>query len=223
MELVLISPEKIIIEKSLKLGFSATNNEAKYEALLVEMNMIQKMRGKAVKIFSNSRLVIGQVKGELEAKDVRMQEYLNHVRHLQSRFESFNLLHIPRSGNTHADSLATLATSSAYSLPRVILVENFCKPNEIKKEMIQIHQIRVGPSWMDSIVLFLKKDILSKGKSKVDKLQQKASQFWLSEDQKLYKRSFSGAYLLCVLSEDQKLYHCIECSVTNSLAASMKK
>ena len=40
MELVLISPEKIIIEKSLKLGFSATNNEAKYEALLVEMNMI---------------------------------------------------------------------------------------------------------------------------------------------------------------------------------------
>ena len=32
--LVLISPEKIIIEKSLKLGFSATNNEAEYEALL---------------------------------------------------------------------------------------------------------------------------------------------------------------------------------------------
>ena len=64
-----------------------------------------------------------------------------------------------------------------YSLPRVILVENLCKPNEIKKEMIQIHQIRVGPSWMDSIVLFLKKDILSKGKSKVDKVQKKASQF----------------------------------------------
>ena len=40
VELVLTSPEKIIIEKSLKLGFLATNNEAKYEALLVEMNMI---------------------------------------------------------------------------------------------------------------------------------------------------------------------------------------
>ena len=110
-----------------------------------------------------------------------------------------------------------------YSLPRVILVENLCKPNEIKKEMIQIHQIRMGPSWMDSIVLFLKKDILSKGKSKVDKVQKKASQFWLSEDQKLYKRSFSGAYLLCILSEDQKLYHRIECSVTNFLATLMKR
>ena len=32
--LVLISPEKTIIEKSLRLGFSATNNEAEYEALL---------------------------------------------------------------------------------------------------------------------------------------------------------------------------------------------
>ena len=110
-----------------------------------------------------------------------------------------------------------------YSLPRVILVENLCNPNEIKKEMIQIHQIRMGPSWMDSIVLFLKKDILSEGKFEVDKVQKKASQFWLSEDQKLYKRSFSGAYLLCVLSEDQKLYHRIECSVTNFLATLMKR
>ena len=47
-----------------------------------------------MKIFSDSRLVVGQVKGELEAKDVRMQGYLSQVRHLRSRFESFNLLQI---------------------------------------------------------------------------------------------------------------------------------
>ena len=35
------------------------------------------MGGKVVEIFSDSRLVVGQVKGEMEAKDVRMQEYLN--------------------------------------------------------------------------------------------------------------------------------------------------
>ena len=35
--LVLISPEKITIEKSLKLGFSATNNEAEYKALFIGM------------------------------------------------------------------------------------------------------------------------------------------------------------------------------------------
>ena len=57
VELVLISPEKITIEKPLRLGFSATNNEAEYEALLVGMTMVQKISGKAVEIFSDSRLV----------------------------------------------------------------------------------------------------------------------------------------------------------------------
>ena len=67
-----ISPKKIIIEKSLRLGFSTMNNEAKYEALQVGMAMVQKMGGRIVEIFFDSRLVVGQVKGELEARDVRM-------------------------------------------------------------------------------------------------------------------------------------------------------
>ena len=140
------------------------------------------MEEKAVEIFLNSRLVVGQVKGELEARNVRMQEYLSQVRHLQLGFKSFSLLQIPRGGNTHANSLATLTTSSAQGLPQVIFVENLCKPTKIKKEMVYIHQIRVGPSWMDSIVLFLKEDILFKRKSEADKVQRKGPQFWLSED-----------------------------------------
>ena len=59
MGLVLISPKKIIIEKSLRLGFSATNNEAEYEALLQGMAMVQKMGGKIVEMFLDSRLVLG--------------------------------------------------------------------------------------------------------------------------------------------------------------------
>ena len=85
------------------------------------------MGGKAIEIFSDSRLVVGQVKGELETRDVRMQEYLSQVKHLKSGFESFSLIHIHRSGNTHANSVATLATSLAQDLPQVILVEDLCK------------------------------------------------------------------------------------------------
>ena len=75
--------------------------------------MVQRMGEKAMEIFPDSRLVVGQVKGELEARDVKMQGYLSQVKHLQSGFESFNILYIPRSGNTHVDSLAMHATSSA--------------------------------------------------------------------------------------------------------------
>ena len=38
--LVLMSPKKTIMEKSLRLRFLATNNEAEYEALLQEMTMV---------------------------------------------------------------------------------------------------------------------------------------------------------------------------------------
>ena len=44
--LVVISPDKIIIEKSLRLGFSAINNEVEYDPLLVGMIMVQKNRKK---------------------------------------------------------------------------------------------------------------------------------------------------------------------------------
>ena len=80
--LVLISPESITIEKSLRLSFSTTNNEAEYKALLVGMTMVQKMGGKAVEAISDSRLVVGQVRGELKARDLRMQGYLSQVRSL---------------------------------------------------------------------------------------------------------------------------------------------
>ena len=77
------------------------------------MAMVQRMGVKAVEMFSDLRLVVGQVKGELEIRDMRMQGYLSQVKHLQSGFESFSILHILRSGNTYVDSLAMLATSSA--------------------------------------------------------------------------------------------------------------
>ena len=117
VELVLVSPKKITIEKSLRLGFLTTNNEAEYEALLMGMVMVQKMGGKIVEIYSDSRLVMGQVKGEMKARDLRMQEYVSRVRCIQTKFEFFDLSYISRSENTHADSLATLVTSSAQDLP----------------------------------------------------------------------------------------------------------
>ena len=51
---------------------------------------------------------------------------------------------------------------------------------------------------MDSIVLFLKEDILPEEKSEAEKVRRKAPRFWLFKDHKLYKCSFSGPYLPCI-------------------------
>ena len=58
---------------------------------------------------------------------------------------------------------------------------------------------------MDPIVPFLKEDILPKDKSVADKVRRQAPRFWLSKDQKLYKRFFSGPYLLCIHLEALEL------------------
>ena len=54
---------------------------------------------------------------------------------------------------------------------------------------------------MDFVIQFLKDDILPKEKVESDKIRRKATSYWLSEDHKLYKRSFSWPYLLCVHPE----------------------
>lgn len=113
----LVSPEKITKERSLRLSFPATNNEAEYEALLAGMIMVKRLGGKVVEIFSNLRLVVEQINGDFEARDQRMQRYLSKIRRLQSNFEAFSIKQIPRSKNSHADSLAILATSSGQGLP----------------------------------------------------------------------------------------------------------
>ena len=51
---------------------------------------------------------------------------------------------------------------------------------------------------MDPILLFLENDILPEEKLEVEKVRRKTLWFWMSEDKRLYKRSFSGLYLLCV-------------------------
>ena len=63
------------------------------------------------------------------------------------------------------------------SLPQVILVEDLYKPTEVKRKVVRVHQVRVGPSWMDLMVLFLKEDILPEEKSEANKVRRKAPQF----------------------------------------------
>ena len=58
---------------------------------------------------------------------------------------------------------------------------------------------------MDPIVLFPREDILPEDKSETDKVWRKVPRFQLSEDQKLYKRSFSEPYLLCIHPETLEL------------------
>ena len=108
---MLITPKKLIMEKSLRLGFSATNNEAEYEALLARIDLVKLLGGEMAELYSDSRLVVGQVNGDFEARYKRIQRYLAKVQNARAHFKGFMLKQIPRGQNSHANSLVMLATS----------------------------------------------------------------------------------------------------------------
>ena len=70
--IVLVTPEKLIMEKSLQLGFSTTNNEAEYKALLARIVMVRLLGGEMVELYFDFRLIVAQVNGKFEAQDERM-------------------------------------------------------------------------------------------------------------------------------------------------------
>ncbi|XP_075662927.1 uncharacterized protein LOC142632392 [Castanea sativa] len=196
--IVLITPEKLVMEKSLRLGFVATNNEAEYEALLASAQMVTHLGGETVEFHCDSRLIVGQVNGEFEARDERMKKYLNRVKGVLGMFKNFKVRQILRGQNAHVDSLAMLATSLGSKLPRTIMVEDLMSSSLAGAPTVGIHSIHVGPSWMDPIVAFLKHGMLPEDKGEAKKVRRSALRYWLSEEHKLYKLSNSGPYLLCV-------------------------
>jgi hypothetical protein len=51
---------------------------------------------------------------------------------------------------------------------------------------------------MDALVAYLQDDKLPKDQKTASLIKRKALGYWLSKEGNLYKRSFSGPYLLCV-------------------------
>ncbi|XP_075663275.1 uncharacterized protein LOC142632832 [Castanea sativa] len=139
--IVLITPKKLVMEKSLRLGFAATNNEAEYEALLVGAQMVRHLGGEIIELYCDSKLIVGQVNGEFEARDERMKKYLSRVKGVLGMFKSFKVRQIPRGQNAHADSLAMLATSLGSKLPRTVMGENLMTSSLTGIPAVRVHSI----------------------------------------------------------------------------------
>ena len=71
-----------MLKYGVQLKFPATNNEAEYEGILTRLRLGKALGAKKLLIQSDSKLVIGQIRGEYEAKEERMQKYLKLTKHL---------------------------------------------------------------------------------------------------------------------------------------------
>ena len=97
--IVLITPEGIKLEHSLRLGFKASNNKAKYEALLAGLRVVSELGAREVEVYLDSRLVVNQVQESFKAKDPRMMEYLRLVKQIMDHFLSVKVVQVARGQN----------------------------------------------------------------------------------------------------------------------------
>ena len=196
--IVLISPEGEMLEQAVRLGFGALNNEAEYEALLHGLGAAKCLGARFLNIRCDSQLIVNQLTGEYMAKDERMMAYRDLAKDLIKSFGKVNIERVGREHNGHADSLAGLASSVAPDFRRTIVVEVQDSPSIMKSSPATICQVEAGPSWMDPILNYLTKDVLPADKKEAAKIRRNATRYWVSREGKLYKRSYTGPYLLCV-------------------------
>lgn len=96
----------------------ASNNVAEYTGLIVAVKYAKELGATHIQIYSDSQLVIKQVKGEWKLKDDRLTVLCFEARNLLVRYfpMAWELDWIPREKNALADHYCTLALNTGRNL-----------------------------------------------------------------------------------------------------------
>ncbi|KAL0411868.1 UNVERIFIED_CONTAM: Ribonuclease HI [Sesamum latifolium] len=129
------------MEFVIRFDFNASNNEAEYEALVLGMRMALDSGALHLLAYSDSQLIVKQVRGEYEAKKESLIQYL------QER-KSFQLQQIPREDNAKADYLFKLASKLEDCKTRRITMQHLPRPRvplNIQVISVNINNWRTPP------------------------------------------------------------------------------
>ncbi|GJX96095.1 reverse transcriptase domain-containing protein [Tanacetum coccineum] len=163
-----------LIEKSNKAPpdtsvFTASNNEAEYEALIAGLRIAAQMGVCNVHVSVDSKMVANQVLGTYVAKEENMIKYLEKAKSLISGFDNFSISQVPRSKNKKADVLSKIASTSFTHLSKQVLVE-VLKEKSIQEEEVATVVEEEGPTWMTPIMEYLKDGTFPDDRKEASKL-----------------------------------------------------
>ncbi|RVW13688.1 hypothetical protein CK203_094011 [Vitis vinifera] len=195
--LLLQSPTGEHLEQAIRLGFSASNNEAEYEAILSGLDLALALSVSKLRIYSDSQLVVSMSK-EYEAKDARMARYLAKVRNTLQQFTEWTIEKIKRADNRRADALAGIAAS--LPIKEAILLPIHVQPTPLSQKFppaIPLRQTQADDQeWTYDITEYIRTGTLPG--SQTGTQSPGASCPFHPDWGHLYKRSFTGPYLRCL-------------------------
>ena len=135
------------------MDFPASNNEAKYEAIISGLDLAIFVSSEKIIIRSDSQLVVGQVNDEYEIRDQRMIKYVSLVNQRLGNFVAWQLEHVPINSNEKADVLAVIATS--LPIKETMLLPVYYQ-SELSITINRVNEIdETSPSWMTPVVRYL--------------------------------------------------------------------
>lgn len=98
-----------ILKKMSKYIGEDTNNQAEYQAVLMGMEELKKMKPTKVRVYLDSKLIVEQVNGNWKVKKKELKPHHKKITEWVKSHGSISFHHIPRSKNTEADKLANEA------------------------------------------------------------------------------------------------------------------
>jgi ribonuclease HI len=96
----------------------STNNVAEYYGLIAAMDYAQSHGVRAIRIESDSELLVKQMSGLYKVKSADLQPLFERAKKMSQAFESFRIDHVYREQNREADALANEALDETEGKPR---------------------------------------------------------------------------------------------------------
>lgn len=160
------------------------------------------MRENRVKIRTYSQLVGNHISKRFQPRDEIMEQYLRRVRQMIEKFESMDIVQIPRSKNYQADILTWMIVVTNPKMPKSV-------PMEVKSFLnieysLEIMWIEQKGSWIDPIISNMRDGVLPVNKLRVQKIRGpgvQASRYTLI-DGVLYWRGYTLPFLRYLYEDD---------------------
>jgi ribonuclease HI len=139
--------------------FSASNNAAKYEALIHGLNIAVSLSIKKLMVYGDSLVVISQINKDWDCSTDSMGTYCTAVQKLEDKFEGFEFHHMERDRNATTDALSKLGSSRAQAPPG-IFVQEISQPSILSDQMEECNTLSQPQSdpndWREPIIRYIK-------------------------------------------------------------------
>ncbi|KAK8707144.1 hypothetical protein V6N13_058208 [Hibiscus sabdariffa] len=187
-----------------RLNFECTNNVAEYEACIMGLYVAIQREIEILEVYSDSSLVIYQLRGEWETRDTKLARYRKLVLELIKEFKRISFHYFPREDNQMADALATLtsmfkANREADMMPiQMSIHDSPASCNVIEDEVDD-------RPWYYDILQYIKCHKYPKRATENDKRTiRRMAMGYVLDGRILYRRASDQTLLRCVESHEAK-------------------